>query len=367
MKLSVTTIVRDASRFGGGILNVARPLHTALLKLGVDATFLSSNTPDEPITHAYLSRDKGLGFTDLPRCLMRSVVHIHGIWTPFEYLAFREARRRRARIVISPHGALEPWAFHNKPTKKFIAWWLYQKRILQAADLLIVNSDQERQRLRALGLRPPVATLANGVDLNGFPEQNTMQRERTVLFFGRIDPKKGIPDLINAWAALPDHNNHRLIIHGYGDAAYITSIERQITASGRSDIALLPPVFGAARWNIFTRASIYVLPSYSENFGITVAEALTAGLPVVTTRATPWGDLADQDLGWIVCNNVEQLRDALQTAISLNRQRLLAMRLRAHDYAINRFNWDAIAARYLNTYTWLLRPALPTPDWIDRG
>lgn len=369
MSFSVTTIIRDVSRFGGGMVNVARPVHTGLLKLGDDAVFISGNAPCSPVDRSYIVGMDGRGFAKLPASLMRSTAHIHGIWTPFEYQAFKEARRRSAHIAISPHGALEAWAFYHKHAKKRIAWWLYQKRILQAADLLVVNSAQELHRLRELGLKPPIAMIANGVDLEGFSsvDENGQERERIVLFFSRIDPKKGVPDLIKAWTALQHKNGYRLHIHGHGEAAYVATLKQQIAASGLKDISLLPPVFGAARWEVFRKASIYVLPSYSENFGITVAEALMAGLPVITTKATPWGELGEIGLGWIIDNDVRQIRDALGTATSLDASHLSAIRDETHMYARKRYNWEVITQHYLETYAWLASPSMPPPDWIDQG
>jgi len=367
LSLSITTIVRDAGHLGGGIVNVARPLHLGLMGLGADASFVSGNRPFEAIAKAYAVGMGGKGFTKLPAPMMRSIVHIHGIWTPFEYNAFREARRRGARIAMSPHGALEPWAFNHKWAKKRIAWWIYQKRLLQSADILIVNSGQELRRLRSLGLRPPIATIANGVDLEGLPafEDMKAERERIVLFFSRIDPKKGVPDLINAWISLQDHKGYCLHIHGHGEEAYVAKIRQLIATSGASDIKLLPPVFGAARWEIFENASIYVLPSYSENFGITVAEALTAGLPVITTRATPWSDLTNAGLGWIVGNDIKQLRNALEASMLVDSTHMSVLREKAKSYARQHFAWETITQRYAETYAWLSAQHTPAPAWID--
>jgi len=353
---------------GGGMANVARPLHSAMLAQGRNVALVRGTDGADPEARVFAAGWSGRGFRELPASVMRSVVHIHGIWTPFEFRAFREARRRRATIVMSPHGALERWAFDHKPVKKRLAWWIYQKRLLQSADLIVVNSAQERQRLRELGLKPPIATIPNGVDLNGLSRYcAAQQRDRVVLFLSRIDPKKGVPDLIDAWRLLADRGGHRLHICGHGDPDYVERIKKIIADSGCTDIALLPPVFGPARWGVFARASIYVLPSYSENFGITVAEALAAGLPVITTRATPWECLVSEGLGWVVDNDVLQLRDALAAAIRLEPSRLAGVRDKAQAYASQHFGWPAIAQRYAEAYDWISNPAGPVPAFVDQG
>jgi len=369
-KIAVTTVVRDAGRLGGGMASVARPLHTALTRLGANASFVSGNEPADATNSSVVVTLRGEGLRGLPPGFMNSAVHIHGIWTIFEYRAWREARRRGGRIVISPHGALEPWAFRHKRAKKTIAWWAYQKRILQDADLLIVNSEQERRALRDLGLGRPIATIPNGVDVEGLSRAPTheLPRDKIVLFFSRLDPKKGILDLIEAWGALLDRNGHSLHIQGYGEPAYAAVVAERIRQAGEgSGITLLPPVFGTARWAAYERGSVFVLPTYSENFGITVAEALMAGLPVITTRATPWGDLASEGLGWIIDNDATQLRDALQAAVRLTDTQLASMRAKARAYAASHFAWDVIAARYIETYEWLLDRSLPSPAWVDEG
>lgn len=365
---ALTTVIKDASQMGGGMANVARPLHLALLAQGRDVAFVCGTGVADPSSASHVVGLSGRAFRKLSASVMHSMVHIHGIWTPFELLAFREARRRNATIVMSPHGALERWAFNHKPLKKRLAWWIYQRRLLQSANLIVVNSAQERQRLRELGLKPPIATIPNGVDLDGFSEYRvTQQRERVVLFLSRIDPKKGVPDLIDAWRSLTGRHGHRLHIHGHGDPAYVERIKGIIAASGCEDIALMPPIFGPERWDVFTRASIYVLPSYSENFGITIAEALTAGLPVITTRATPWECLAHEGLGWIVDNDVSQLRDALAAAIRLEPSKLEGLRPKAQAYASQHFGWAAIAQRYAEAYDWISNPSGAAPAFVDLG
>ena len=365
--LKIVTVVQDASRFGGGMLNVAAPLHTVSMQTYPDAIFVSGNMVSQSSAECHVVGMRGQGFRQLPAAFMRDLVHIHGIWTPFEYRAFREARRRGARIVISPHGTLEARAFNHKWAKKHLAWWLYQKRLLQAADLLVVNSLQEKQRLRELGLRAPIAVIANGVDKEGLNKRVLdAERKRIVLFFSRIVPIKGLPDLLKAWSCLRDKKGYRLHIHGHGDADYVSYIRQQIVKMRVNDIELLSGVFGPARWQVFTDASIYVLPSYSENFGITVAEALTAGMAVITTKATPWQMLPKEGLGWIVENTVDELTSALQSAIDMEPVERAQLSKKAAAYADERFCWQRIAQQYRETYEWLLHPSLKaSPPWID--
>lgn len=365
MSASVTTIVRDASHLGGGMLNVARPLHARLHACNGNSLFVSGNNSN--ISGSYVVGLDGREFRNLPAATMRSLVHIHGLWTLFEYRAFREARRRRAKIVISPHGALEPWAFNHKRTKKLVAWRLYQKRLMQSADLLVVNSVQELWRLRELGLTTPIATIPNGVDLEGLSWARAEQkRERIVLFFSRLDPKKGVPDLIDAWARIGNRRGYTLHIQGHGEEDYVQGLGKRIKQHGLCEqVRILPPVFGPNRWAAYQAASIFVLPTYSENFGITVAEALIAGVPVITTTSTPWGDLPSEGLGWIVENDIGQLTAALQAAVDLTEAQLAEMRDKAEAYTQSRFRWDAIAKMYIDTYASLLEPSTSKLPWID--
>jgi len=369
---ATTNVVRDASKTGGGMASVALPLHDALLDRHLDAHIICGLLPEREVRKLHVAGPTGDGFRKLSKESMSGLVHIHGLWTPFTWRAHRRARRSGARLIVSPHGSLEPWAFKNKRTKKLAAWWLYQRNILERAELVVVNSDRERDQLRRLGLTSPVAVIAHGVDVRARPEDMLgsprRDRERVVLFFARLSPKKGIPDLLQAWHSLKDRRGYELHIHGYGEATYLNFVKGLIDELGLGrHVKLLGGLFGAEKWRKFQASSIYVLPSYSENFGITVAEALMSGLPVITTRATPWTQLATKRLGWIVDNDVDQLSLALTEALALNPDQLGTIGERAKCYARQNFSWPQIADQYVTTYEWVRNPALPKPDWISLG
>jgi glycosyltransferase involved in cell wall biosynthesis len=364
---AITTVVCDASRSGAGMASVALTVHR-LLEGRLDADIVVGVAPEQPVRNLHVAGVKGSGFRGLPRNSMNDVVHIHGLWTPFEWRAYREGKARGARLVISPHGSLEPWALRHKRVKKLAAWMLYQKRILQQADLLIASTNLEHDNFRDLGLTAPIAVIPVGVDTSDRPkdlsESNASNREKNVLFLARLSPKKGIPDLLEAWHGITDRRGYELHIHGYGPNAYRKYLENRISALKMEDhVKLGGPLYGEEKWRKLQTSSIYVLPSYSENFGITIAEALLSGLPVVTSKATPWGELSSRGLGWIVDNDVAQLRDALHLAVSTNVSCLRSIRNEARDYA-QKYLWPPIADRYVDTYKWVSNPSTAKPDWV---
>ncbi len=362
----ITTVVCDASRSGAGMASVALAVHR-LLEGRLEADIVVGVAPEQPVRNLHVVGVKGSGFRGLPRNSMNDVVHIHGLWTPFEWRAYREGKARGARLVISPHGSLEPWALGHKRVKKLAAWMLYQKRILQQADLLIASTNLERDNFRDLGLTAPIAVIPVGVDTSDRPadlfEPDMSEREKIVLFLARLSPKKGIPDLLEAWSTI-DRRGYELHIHGYGSDSYRTYLENRISALKIGHhVKLCGPLYGEEKWRKLQQSSIYVLPSYSENFGITIAEALLSGLPVITSKATPWGELSSTGLGWIVDNDVAQLRDALHLAVSAGVGQLRSVRNDAREYAQN-YLWPPIADRYVDAYNWVAAPGTNKPDWV---
>ncbi|MGF1753741.1 glycosyltransferase [Vibrio makurazakiensis] len=356
-----TTIVKDPSMQGGGIAAVALPLHTELEAAFGISNLVCAIEPDKKIKNS-LSVGRGVfGALCIPKSAIGDLVHIHGIWTPFEFFSVLLAKRQGAKVIISPHGALEPWAFHSKGFKKKFAWHLYQKQILASADLLIVNSEQERNNLRALGLDGAIAVISNGVVLDGYNRvaATNIERDKVVLYFSRLDRKKGIELLVRSWKSLENRQGYKLHVQGYGDDAYKHSLQSLVSKLGlNEDVKFIEPSFAEQRWSAFSNASIYILPSYSENFGITVAEALFSGLPSITTTEMPWGELPIKKIGWSVECNQEKIAQALHEAISLDKDELINMRLSAIEYAESRFLWTNIAKEYEQVYRWALHPSV---------
>lgn len=269
------------------------------------------------------------------------LVHVHALWSLLAHQGVVYARKHRIPYVISAHGMLAPWALKHKWLKKKIAWWFYQKHDLEGAEMFHVTAESEIKWLRDLGFRQPCVLAPLGSDLPELNYAETRRRRdvKTLLFVGRIYPVKGLVNLVNAWARLKESVNSkplsvngnpktqpktahdsRLTVHGnpwrlvlagpdqaghkaellaeaekLGLSVADISVNQLIGQSANQplppDILFTGPVYGADKDAVYRLADLFVLPSFTENFGVVVADALSYGMPVITTKGTPWAEL----------------------------------------------------------------------------
>lgn len=294
------------------------------------------------------------------------VIHLHGLWKPFLSVAGFAACRASLPIVISPHGCLETWALSYKSKKKRIALMTYQGMLLRSASLFYATSSQELASIRGLGFQQPVAVLPNGVDVDStFRRRRGCAVDKKILFLSRIHPIKGLRDLIEAWGIVR-RPGWKIIIAG-GDAdGHRRELEDLITASGlREDFNFIGHVEGRRKQACFGIASIFILPSYSENFGIAIAEALANGVPVITTTGTPWRDLTDFECGWWVEPGVAGISKALLEAMKTPTEELIEMGKRGKQLMLEKYSWENIGQQAMEVTKWLLDRSRPMPSNIE--
>ncbi len=284
------------------------------------------------------------------------LIHNHGIWLPLNHYACITAKRFSIPLIISPRGMLEPWARSYRSLKKILAWYLYQRRDLRTAAVLHATSEQEAVNLQALGFHLPVAVIANGVDIPIPLEPHRESRgKKTVLFLSRVHPIKGIVNLVRAWAEIrPD--DWQVVIAGPDEAGHRAEVEQELERQGLTDtFVFIGSVSDQDKWQLYNSADLFVLPSHSENFGIVIAEALAAGVPVITTRATPWEELEAHNCGWWIDIGVEPLATALKEAITLSAEERRAMGRRGSQLVEQNYSWDTIGKEMVAVYEWVLR------------
>ena len=236
---------------------------------------------------------------------------------------------------------------------------LYQRKDIAQASCIHATAAMEAENLRQLGFKNPIAVIPNGIDLSAYPISINSQEEqkRTILFLSRIHLKKGIELLIEAWGQLDKtiRSNWQVEIAGNGDAGYIDSLQQLIYSKGLSDeIRIIGSQFGPVKLATYQRADLFVLPTYSENFGIVVAEALACGLPVITTKGTPWEELNTHKAGWCIDIGVTPLVAALQQAMQMTDTERVLMGLNGRKLVEDNYSIESVANKMTQLYEWIL-------------
>ena len=291
-----------------------------------------------------------------------AVVHTHAIYLWPLWAAAREAGRAGVPYVVSLRGMLEKDLIERKSAIwKAALIGFVEKRRLEGAAAIHVTSGREADEAAAFGLSlRRVSEIPNGVDVDravfaASPAVSAVIAHGPyVLFLGRINWKKGIDRLIESMSYAPDV---RLIVAGNDEEGYLSELESLVADRDlRQRVIFAGPVYGDDKAALVARAQALVLPSYSENFGNVVLEAMAAARPVIVSAAVGAADLVrDHGCGVVIDGGAEQLGRAIARLVA-ERDTADEMGRRGKAVAA-RYSWDRVAAQMEGLYESLQRPA----------
>lgn len=297
-----------------------------------------------------------------------TVIHSHGMWQINSLYGSRVRRKfPSSRLVISPRGALLPYALSLNRYQKKCFWKLFQKAALDSADAYCVTSHEEMLAALDLGLKKPFALIGNGIDT---PQKNIVRATRehkVLLYLGRIHPIKGLDRLLKAWSQLESSfPGWRLEIVGndtsyYGSTGYLSYLKSLADQLSLRQVEFRDGLFGRDKWQKYGDADLFVLPSYSENFGVVVAEALSYGVPVLASKDIPWKSLDEKQLGWTFDDS--NIVSTLHMAMSESNAERLARGDRGASWILSEYNWHKIAKMTIQLYDWL-QGVGPQPPFV---
>ena len=357
-------VIGSISRVSGGPSRSVQGLVAGLNPAGVETWLMTLNHGDEPWVDGVTRFENGGDFEEVVQRIEPDIVHLHGIWSMALHRCAMTCRRLGIKYVIAPRGMLEPWSLQQKWFKKRIARWLYQDRDLKCAAALHATAESEAEQFRRLGFENPIIVSPNGVNVpKNFSRVEHVERvERRVLFVSRMHPKKGVMELVEAWNKLEAQNTLNWVcelvytVSGDLEKAYETKVKTRVKELGLEDQFIFTGALNDdEKWDAYARADLFVLPTRSENFGIVVAEALWAGVPVITTKGTPWQELKECKCGWWIDTGVEPLVKVLGEATALSDVEYREMGTRGRKLVEEKYTWEAVVKMMVKGYQMIVK------------
>jgi len=295
------------------------------------------------------------------------ILHSHSLWhMPCVYPGW-VSQWSWTPYVVSPRGTLSDAAFASGSRVKGTFWRFVQRPALMSATCFHATAESELADIRKHGFTQPVAVIPNGIDIPSL--ERAKGKDRTLLFLGRIHPIKQPEKLLEAWKRLaPRFGSWRLRIVGtdLDSPGYLDRMKVYAAQLRLPRLEFAGELVDNEKLAAYRAADLYVLPSKSENFGITVAEALAAGTPAVTTRGAPWSDLVSRRAGWWIPDDLDSLVATLEEAMSKERGELEEMGARGRDWMTERYQWNSISDQVLHFYDWIVTgmPLSAKPEWV---
>ena len=285
------------------------------------------------------------------------IVHINCCWMPGCALTQKWSQELNYKIVLTPHGMLEPWIIKRHYwTRKIPALLLYQKNAIIKANYLHATANSEKENLLKIGYNKNIEIIANGIEIEKITLKTSWKRRKKILFLSRIHVKKGINFLIESIALLKnDLKDYVINIAGEGDENYINELKQLTIQLGIANyIHFIGGVYGEQKWKLFKEADLFILPTHSENFGIVVAEALACGTPVITTQGTPWKELESNHCGWWTAIGTEATTKALKDFLQQTETQLEQMGRNGRKLVEEKYSSQKMAYDMVNLYRKIL-------------
>lgn len=285
-----------------------------------------------------------------------NIIHVNGVWQLADIYPSKAVRGTKCKVVYCPRGGLSPAALWRGKTwiKKFMWRFGGQKRALSEAAMFHAASRKEHDEIRALGFKQPIAIIPNGIDVPELKHKAFHEKGRKIVFFGRLHPTKAADSLVEAWGRIAaEFSEWSLEIAG-PDCGAVLGLKTLIAEKKIPRVSFVGELTGIEKYKFLASADLYVLPSLTENFGITIAEALACGTPVVASKGCPWGGLIEHGCGWWVDVGVDALEKQLRESLRSSAAGLQEKGERGREWMMRDYTWKGVGRKMCAAYEWLI-------------
>jgi poly(glycerol-phosphate) alpha-glucosyltransferase len=366
--MKIVALTNYLSARGGGIPPAMLPLYEHLAQRGAEIVLAASDSPEQApqgtkvIVFPTLGPKTFAFSPDLLDLLHRErpdVVHLHGLWTYVSIAAQIWRSRTGNPVVVSTHGMIDPWALRNSALKKWVAGTVFEWPNLRNASCIHALTQGEVKALNDRGLYNNVVKIPNGVCLAA----SSCEREtskRTLLYLGRLHPKKGIAETLIAWAQFQKHFANypvrwQLVVAGWDDGGHLGELHRLAKQYNiEQHVQFVGPVFGRAKDSLYANADATILASYSEGLPMTVLETWAFEKPVFITEHCNLPEGFTTGAAFKITTDPQNISEVL-IAVLPDQLRLARAGQAARVLVEKSFNWARISDTWLSLYSSLVR------------
>jgi len=306
-------------------------------------------------------REKKIAYSNHFNSFLRThnnydLYHCHGIWQYPSYITAKRARAFGKPYILTPRGMLYPQDLKKSEWVKRLALNLFMRNDLQKAACVHATCDEEMNHIRALGITAPVAVIPNPIDTLSFENDRVRESGRKRFgYLGRVHPRKNIERLIYAWKELGDSvDDCELVVIGAGDEKYHQFLKAEANRLGLTNVIFTGFLSGKEKTDAVHSLSFLAVPSDFENFGMIVAEALIQGIPVISSKGTPWQELETHCCGWWIDNDVDSFVKTFKKAIAISETERLKMGENGMKLIKEQYSVRVISKKMESLYNWIL-------------
>jgi poly(glycerol-phosphate) alpha-glucosyltransferase len=376
--MRITLLTATNSRNAGGLFYSVKNLVFSLLKHNCNLQVLSCNDEHSaedittwgniPMTFYNTSKFsllKQLGYSqDIHKkleLLQPDIIHQQGIWMCCSYASLRYKRKNQnVKTIIAPRGMLDGWAINRSALKKRLVGFLYENENLRKADCIHALCQSEYESIRAFGLKNPVAVIPNGTTMPDWERIYAEKNKKTMLFLGRIHPKKGIKELITAIHFINQQapsllDNWTFKIAGWAQEGHQEELQNLLNEYKLNALfEFTGSLYGEQKEKTLKEADVFILPSFSEGLPMAVLEAWSYGLPVIMTEYCNLPEGFAANAAYKIDTDSKIMSEQLMKFFEQTDNQINDIGRNGYNLAKGHFSWENIAKRTLQLYNWLL-------------
>ena len=349
--IDVTVYTTDADGKGGHLdVPIEKPVNLG----GVNVWYFHC---DFGVKKAFYSRGLGNKLSESVRDF--DLVHVSAIWQWIQVDVYKACKFFNKPYIVSSHGSFSPWPWNRNLTMKRIYWFLFGKKTIKNAKAIHFTAEEERLKSfsTVLFLTEIHSFIApNGIDINKIKNSKDIrksidisEKKFVLLFVGRVHRKKGIDFVMEALKRLNNENFVILIVGNKEDVVYANKLVK-ISNNIKNNVIWHKQVKEEEVWDFYISSNLFILPSYDENFGMVVVEAMACGLPVLISKNVGiWREIKSDGAGFVVNQDVDEIAGVLKK-ISKDKKLLDQMSRSAKKSAEKRFAIDKVASLMVKAY-----------------